>query len=68
MYLKGEDLGSAAAHSSPEKSHGQRKSEVGRRRIFSRKNKDVSAKVKKMSEEVLKTRKPKRTENQRETQ
>ena len=47
-------MGSAAAHSSSEKSHGQRKSEVGRRRFFLRKNKDVSAKVKKMSEGVLK--------------
>ena len=56
-------MGSATAHSSPEKSHGQRKREVGGRRIFFRENKDVSAKVKKMSEEVLKTRKPKRTEN-----
>ena len=54
-------MGSAAAHSSSEKSHGQRKSEVGRRRFFLRKNKDVSAKVKKMSEEVLKTKKPKKT-------
>ena len=68
MYLREEEMGNATAHSSPEKSHGQHKREVGGRRIFFRENRDVSAKVKKMSEEVLKTRKPKRTENQRETQ
>ena len=47
-YLKGEELGSAAAHSSSEKSHGQHKIEVGGRRVFSEKTKMSQQKLKKI--------------------
>ena len=57
----------AAVHSSPEKNHGQRKLETGERGVSQKKQKYLS-KVKKVNEEVLKIKKPKRIENQRETQ
>ena len=59
-------MGNAAAHSSPEKNHGQQKLEIGEREVSQKKQKYFS-KVKKMNREVLKIKKPKRTENQRET-
>ena len=49
------------------KNHGQRKLEVGERRVSQKKQRYFS-KNKKTNGEVLKTKKPKRTENQRETQ
>ena len=67
MYLREEEMGNATAHSSPEKSHGQWKLEAGERRVSQKKQRYFS-KVKKMIGEVLKIKKPKRTENQRETQ
>ena len=67
MYLREEEVGNAAAHSSPEKSHGQQKLEAGERRVSHKKQRYFS-KIKKMNGEVLKTKKPKRTENQWETQ
>ena len=60
-------MGNAAAHSSPEKNHGQQKLKTGEREVSQKKQKYFS-KVKKMNGEVLKIKKPKRTENQRETQ
>ena len=60
-------MGNAATHSSPEKNHGQQKLETGEREVSQKKQKYFS-KVKKMNREVLKIKKPKRTENQRETQ
>ena len=56
-FLKGEGLGSAAAHR-PRPA----KNQSGWEDSFLRNNKYVSAKVEKMSEEVLKTKKPKRIE------
>ena len=46
MYLREEEVGNAAAHSSLEKSHGQQKLEAGERRV-SKKNKDILAKLRK---------------------
>ena len=60
-------MGNAAVHNSPEKNHDQRKLEIGERGVSQKKQKYLS-KVKKMYGEVLKIKKPKRTENQRETQ
>ena len=60
-------MGNAAAHSSPEKNHSQQKLKTGEREVSQKKQKYFS-KVKKMNGEVLKIKKPKRTENQRETQ
>ena len=47
------------------KNHGQRKLKAGERRVSQKKQRYFS-KIKKMNGEVLKTKKPKRTENQRE--
>ena len=67
MYLKEEEMGNTAVHSSQKKNHGQRKLETGERGVSQKKKKYLS-KVKKMNGEVLKFKKPKRIENQRETQ
>ena len=66
-YLKEEETGNTTAHSSPKKNHGQRKLETGERGVSQKKQKYLD-KVKEMNGEVLKIKKPKRTENQRETQ
>ena len=58
----------ASLHTDHRKRPRPAKSRSGWKDSFLRNNKYVSAKAEKMSEEVLKTKKPKSTENQRETQ
>ena len=58
----------ASLHTDHRKRPRLAKSRSGWEDSFLRNNKYVSAKAEKMSEEVLKTKKPKSTENQRETQ
>ena len=51
-------MGNAAAHSSPEKNHGQQKLKTGEREVSQKKQKYFS-KVRKTNGEVLKLRSPK---------